>query len=352
MDMKELMQQKGEIIAVSVSGLILVGYAVVAFGLASDAELKTVQGDTAAATAMLGSNAAPALEKPDYTAFLAPWAPEAVTKPEGKGTWIAMFKPKITARVKTSEGPKPEVIVPGTLLNPVIGSAETELGQVTVKWTEGKKPGTKAAVVSEWQVWRQEVGKDWSLLEKVPGMRKTCVDKAVEPKKKYIYKVKAVTKEKTVDGKSESDFTATVEATIPSGVAIVYTGGSTSAAQLTVRKFMGGDWKEKKFTVIPKNEEKNIPGKIGKIEKERNPDTGKMEDVDYTTGFVLLEIRKDRFKYQRIERRSKIVDGVLEQEDVPVDAERERGKIIYLDDEGKQKEMWMFEKEEEEGEPK
>ncbi|MBI2922525.1 MAG: hypothetical protein HYY18_15850 [Planctomycetes bacterium] len=351
MDMKELMQQKGEIIAVSVSGLILVGYVVVAFGLSSDADLKTVQDDTTAATATLGSNAPPSLQKPDFAAFLTPWSPDAITKPDGKGGWVAMFKPKITARVKTSEGPKPPVEVPKTLLTPVIQPAETELGQVTVKWAEGKKPGTPAAAVTEWHVYRQEAGKDWTLLEKVPGMRKTCVDKAVEPKKKYVYKVKALTKDKTVDGKQESDFTATAEATIPSGVAIVYTGGSSSAAQLTVRKFMGGDWKEKKFTVIPKNEEKNLTGAIGKIEKERNPDSGKMEDVDYTTGFFLLEIRKDRFKFQRIERRSKIVEGVLEQEDVPVDAEKDRNKIIYLDDEGKQKEMWMFEKEDEE-EPK
>jgi len=350
-DIKEVLQEKGELIAIGAAGALLLGYAIFAFGLSSDDELKSSEGKVAAARDMLNSNPAPPQDKIDFSALLATWTPAQVAKGEGQRGWVALSKPKVTANVKARPDKPvvPEEEKPRVVLAPVIAPAETELGQVTLKWTDGKKPGTPVAPASEYQVFRQEAGKGWEMLEKVPGIRKAFIDKSVQPKKKYAYKVMLITKAKTVDGKQESEFSQVVEATIPSGTAILYTGGSPQAANITVRKFMGGDWKERKFVVFPKDEEKNRTGDIGKIEKERNADTGKMEDVDYRTGFVLLEIRKDKFKYKRIERKSKIVDGQLETEEVEVDAEKERYKCVYNDDEGKPKEVWMTDEKGEDG---
>jgi hypothetical protein len=120
---------------------------------------------------------------------------------------------------------------------------------------------------------------------------------------------------------------------------------------------MGGAWKEKQFVVWPKNEEpgKEKTGEIGGKARERNPETNKMEDVDYSTGFVLIEIKTDRFSDKRIERRSHIDEATKElvSEDVEVPFERDRLKIRYLNDEGKEQEMWAHDsKDEEGGDPK
>ncbi len=347
-DMKELMMEKGDQIAIGGAILLLVGYAVFAFGISSDAELTDLDNQVKAAQQRIQTNPAPKRDKADFSATASPWGAEAAEKPAGARNWVSMFKPKVTANVKgDTGGPKPPVTKDKFLTTPVMGKAETELGQVKVKWVDSKvPPGEEAAAISEYEVFRQEAGKGWASLAKVKAREFT--DNTVEPKKKYAYKVKSRTKDKTKDGKQETDFSGVEEATVPSGVVVVYTGGSPQAAAVTVRKFIGGQWKERKYTVLPKNEERNQTGDIGKIEREKDPDTGKMVEVDYRTNFVLNEIQKARFGFKRIERRSKIVNGTLETEDVEVDAERDRMKILYTNDEGKPVDLWMADEKDEE----
>ena len=79
----------------------------------------------------------------------------------------------------------------------------------------------------------------------------------------------------------------------PARFEIVFTGGSPQAAMILVRKRVSGRWVERKYVVLPKNDEANRTGDIGKVEKEKDPATGEFVDADYRTGFVLLEIRKD-----------------------------------------------------------
>jgi hypothetical protein len=349
-DLKVVMQEKGEMIALGAAIAILVGYAAWAYGVSSDTDLKTLRDQVTAAKGKLQSNPPPKLERSDFTPITAAWGEGAVAKPEGAREFVAMFKAEVKPKIKSGGVVKPPVDVPKTLLAPVMSAAETELGQVTVKWAEGKKAGAKMATISEYELHRQESGKGWEKLATVPGTKRSYVDQSVQPKKKYAYRVMARTKETTTDGKKETEFSTTVEATIPSGVVIIYTGGSPQAAQIRVRKFLGGEWKEKSYTVIPKNEELERPGNIGKIEKEKNPETNKFEEVDYRTNYVLLEIKTDKYKFKRTVRENKIVDGQLVTEEKQVDAERDRMKILFLDDEGKQREMWISdEKEEEEG---
>ncbi len=347
-DMKEMMIEKGDQLAIGGAVLLLVGYAVYAFGISSDAELTSLDAQVKQAQVKIQTNPAPKREKADFSPTANAWGAEATGKPAGARNWISMFKPKVTANVKgDTGGPKPPVLKDKFLTTPVMGAPETELGQVKVKWTDGKvPPGEEAAAISEYEVFRQEAGKGWAPLAKVKSRDYT--DNTVEPKKKYAYKVKSKTKDKTKDGKQETDFSQVVEATVPSGVVVVYTGGSPQAAAVTVRKFIGGQWKERKYTVLPKNEERNQTGDIGKIEKEKDPDSGKMVEVDYRTNFVLNEIQKGRFAFKRMERRNKIVDGVLQTEEVEVDAERDRMKILFTNDEGKPVELWMADEKEEE----
>ncbi|MCE9582697.1 MAG: hypothetical protein K8T20_09410 [Planctomycetes bacterium] len=348
MDVKELMMEKGDKIAVGAALLLLVGYAAYAFSpLSEDPSLKQLQDKVTASQAKLQNNPAPAQGKVDFTAMTSAWNADSIAKPAGSKSFVAMFKPKVSANVKGEVGPQPDKPVIKVIMAPVMGAAETELGQVKVKWVDGKiPPGEVAASIAEYELFRQEAGKGWASLAKVKARDYT--DTSVEPKKKYAYKVKARTKDKTKDDKQETDFSQVVEATVPSGVAIIYTGGSPQAAAITVRKFMGGAWKEKKYTVLPKNEERNQSGDIGKIEKERDPDTNKLVEVDYRTNFVLVELKSDRFAYKKTERRQKIVDGQLVTEDVEVDADRGRMKAVYTNDEGKTVELWMAEQKEEE----
>lgn len=347
MDVKELMMEKGDKLAVGAALLLLVGYAAYAFGFSNDADLDALNNQVKAAQAKLQNNPAPVQGKVDFTAMTSAWNADSIAKPAGSKGFVAMFKPKVSANVKGEVGPQPDKPIIKVIMAPVMGGAETELGQVKVKWVDGKvPPGEVAASIAEYELFRQEAGKGWVSLAKVKARDYT--DTSVEPKKKYAYKVKARTKDKTKDDKQETDFSQVVEATVPSGVAIIYTGGSPQAAAITVRKFMGGAWKEKKYTVLPKNEERNQSGDIGRIEKERDPDTNKMVEVDYRTNFVLLELKSDRFAYKKIESRKKIVNGVLETEDVEVDADRGRMKAVYTNDEGKTVELWMAEQKEEE----
>lgn len=350
-DMKELMTEKGDQFAIGGAILLLVGYAVYAFGVASDDEMKGIDAKVLQAQQKLQSNPEPSREKVDFAPLQSRWGAESTQKPEGQRMWVSMFKPAVKVTVKgDTSGPKPPVAKDKYLTTPVMGAVETDLGQVKLKWADGKVPaGEEAAAISEYEVYRQEAGKGWASLTKVKAREYT--DTSVEPKKKYAYKVKSRTKDKTKDGKQETDFSQVVEATVPSGVVVVYTGGSPQAAALTVRKFVGGQWKERKYTVLPMNEEKGQTGEIGKIEREKDPDSGKMVEVDYRTGFVLNEIRKDRYKFKRTERRQRIEDGLLVTEDVEVDAERDRMKIVYTNDENKQVELWMADEKTEE-EPK
>ncbi|MEK7467444.1 MAG: hypothetical protein AAB074_08525 [Planctomycetota bacterium] len=348
-DMKEVMMEKGDKLALGAAVLLLVGYAAYAFGMSSDADLAALDAQVKQADQKIKTNPPPVREKVDFSATTKPWGAEASEKPEGKRNYVSMWKTKVTANIKGGGGPVVPTIKLKFLSTPVMGAPETELGQVKVKWTDSKvPPGEEAAAITEYEVFRQEAGKGWASLSKVKA--REFMDNSVEPKKKYAYKVKSKTKDKLKEGmKPESEFSQVVEATVPSGVAIIYIGGSPQAVGITVRKFVGGQWKERKYpAVVPFNEERNQTGAIGKIEREKDPDTGKMVEVDYSTGFVLREIRKDRFKFKRIERRSKIVNGVLETEDVEVDAERDRMKILYTNDDGKPAELWIADEKDEE----
>lgn len=347
-DMKEVMMEKGDKLALGAAVLLLVGYAAYAFGMGQDADHEALDKQVKAAQNQIQTNKPPVREKVDYSATTKPWGADATEKPAGQRNYVSMFKTKVVPNVKGSTGPKPPVLKAKFLSTPVMGASETELGQVKVKWTDSKvPPGEEPASITEYEVFRQEAGKGWASLAKVKAREYT--DTSVEPKKKYAYKVKSKTKDKLKEGmKPESEFSQVVEATVPSGVAIIYTGGSPQAAAITVRKFIGGEWKEHKYTVLPFNEERNQSGDIGKIEREKDPDSGKMVEVDYKTGFVLNEIRKEKFKYKRVVRESKIVNGILESTDVEVDAERERMKIVYTNDDKKQVELWMADEKEDE----
>jgi len=348
MDMKELMTEKGDKLALGAAVLLLVGYAAYAFGISSDADLTALDAQVKQADQKIKTNPAPTREKVDYTATSKPWGAEAAEKPAGQRSYVSMFKAKIVPVLKGGGVIKP-TLKDKYLTTPAMGAPETELGQVKVKWTDSKvPPGEEAATITEYEIFRQEAGKGWASLTKVKA--RDFTDSTVEPKKKYAYKVKCRTKDKVKEGmKQESEFSQVIEATVPSGVAIIYIGGSPQAAAITVRKFIGGQWKEHKYAaVMPKNEERNQTGDIGKIEREKDPDTGKNVEVDYKTGFVLNEIRKDRFKFKRMERRSKIVNGQLETEDVEVDAERDRMKLLYTNDDGKPAELWIADEKEEE----
>ena len=348
-DFKTIATEKGEQLALGGALLLLIGYSVYAFGIANDADLTLIQGQVTQAEAKMKTNPAPVLAKVDFSATKSAWGEKSVTTPAGARGFVAMFKAKVTPIAKGGGGPIVPTKKDKTLMAPIMAEAEKDLGQVKLKWADGKVGlGKEAATISEYELFRQEAGKGWASLAKTKGTERGYTDTTVEPKKKYAYKVKSRTKDKTEDGKQETEFSGSVEATVPSGVVILYTGGNFTAASVTVRKFIGGQWREHKYTVLPKNEEKNMTGDIGKIEKERDPDTGKMVEVDYKTGFVLNEIKKEKFKFKRTVRTSKIVDGQLETTDSEVDADRDRLKLCYTDDLGKPVELWIADEKEEE----
>ncbi|NUN47482.1 MAG: fibronectin type III domain-containing protein [Candidatus Brocadiae bacterium] len=354
-DIKQVLMEKGELIALGTAGAILVGYLAVSFTLGGDAELPVFQQKVQMAQQKLTDNAAPELVKPDFSAVTAAWAPESVAAPAGQRSWVTFMAPVVKPDVKVSEGPVVPVEVERIVITPVMGAAETGLGQVSIRWTAGKPPpGKPAARATEYEIHRQEAGKGWAPLTKVAGTKTTHTDLTVEPKKKYAYKVRLLTKDKTIGDKSQSDWSQSVEATIPSGVAIIYEGGGAQAAILTVRKFMGGEWREKKYTVFPRKDDddpaKARDGAVGKIEREKGED-GKWAEVDFRTGFVLLEIKKEKFKFIRKELRKKFDDKgtLLGEEEIEIPQERDRMKIVFLDDDGAQKELWQKAIGEEEG---
>lgn len=105
---------------------------------------------------------------------------------------------------------------------------------------------------------------------------------------------------------------------------LLYLGGSAQAAMICVRKKIGDTWREKKFTVLPRNEEKGATGEIGKVVQETDSETGEPVDRDYGTGCVLLSISKEKFT-------------------PPGEPARDRYRIRYRDARGVEKDLWMSE---------
>jgi hypothetical protein len=123
-------------------------------------------------------------------------------------------------------------------------------------------------------------------------------------------------------------------------VKIRYTGGSPAAAAIVVRKFVGGEWRERHYIVFPCDPAGGRSGEIGRVEKERDAATGKLVRRDFRTGFVLLAIREEKFHFKRLVRR----DDLLYRKGSSVQwvrATRNRYRITYLDARGLLKRKWM-----------
>ncbi|MBI2921507.1 MAG: hypothetical protein HYY18_10535 [Planctomycetes bacterium] len=108
---------------------------------------------------------------------------------------------------------------------------------------------------------------------------------------------------------------------VPDAV-LLYDGGSSQAAMICVRKKFGDLWREKKFVVLPRNEEKGHTGDIGKPVQEKNAETGEPVDLDFSTGCILLGIAKEKYS-------------------PPGGAPRDRYRLRYLDPRGLEQQLWI-----------
>lgn len=122
----------------------------------------------------------------------------------------------------------------------------------------------------------------------------------------------------------EPEVAPTAPAPVEPDAVLLFTGGSAQAAMICVRKKIGDSWREKKFTVLPRNEEKGTTGEIGKVVRETDPETGEPVDFDYGTGCILLAISKEKFT-------------------PPGEPARDRYRIRYRDAHGVEQDLWMSE---------
>ena len=99
-DMKEIMMDKGDKLALGAAVLLLVGYAAYAFGMSNDADLTALDAKVKQADAKIKSNPAPTRAKVDYSATTKPWQADATEKPAGQRSFVSMFKTKVIPNVK------------------------------------------------------------------------------------------------------------------------------------------------------------------------------------------------------------------------------------------------------------
>lgn len=211
------------------------------------------------------------------------------------------------------------------LAAPRVTEEFAEVGRVQLKWVAGE--GGPAPEFYE--VFRCDPRGEWTKVWTTKSLE--FDDLAVDGRTTYVYKVRACAGHP--GSRVESPFSHVICVETPCAVELAYLGGSPQAAVITVRKRIRGEWRERRFTVMPRNDERGQTGEIGRMDAR--------EDLDFRTGFVLTAISREPFKFKRKERRSRIVNGVLETEDVEVEAQRDRFRITYTDDEGASCQLWV-----------
>jgi hypothetical protein len=208
---KEFFEKFGEKLALGVALLILVGYAVVAFGMSSeDPNLGAVDRNIKAIERE---------EKTPHSDMVAPntenWQAKAinpwntvVTSARSADDWGAFLVTKAEGKpVKREIQKKTPVIVPEV----AFGNAEVAIDSITVNWVykdfsrediqkmarekpENKKDMAKA---SHFLLERQVSGGKWEVLaDKLDVKVQSYVDQKIEPKTKYAYRVTAFSTEK------------------------------------------------------------------------------------------------------------------------------------------------------------
>lgn len=336
MDPKKLFLEHGEKIGLGVGVVLLLVYVVLAWVVPpSNADIQQIDNYRNAISTALANNTPAAIPSTDYLkGARQPW--EVVEKPGDANDWAMVYQTRIieepsgpTKPVDT--GPQETVHKAPTLLDPHV-----DIGAITLKWSKDKDT---TATIARYKVLRKLEGagdfKELGTPIEEPKDEASYVDSEVQPKKSYVYKVVSLTEDKKPDKKEM--VSNEVKATATSTVAVVFKGGSAQEqnkiAIITVRKFFPDtkEWKKKDFTVRPGEA-------IGK--KETTKTGGKVAEVDFTTGYKLIDVKEAKRKVKRqvtrMEKKDNVMVPVVEDiEDVQTSL-----KMVYSDEEAKQVEQW------------
>lgn len=346
MNFKDLMIQHGEKFALGISGTLLVGYLAIAFLLGgTDPVLNNVYSSGSAVENLLAQNHAPKDVVPPYSQISKePWTQVAAAQPAKDG--VVYFQTEMVPVIQQAGS---AVVTPleriRTHKAPTVAQPTAEIGKVSVKFSKSKDT---TAPIGTYQIWRKKAAeKEFTKVHEIGGGTPkegeeagargsdfAWEDTQVEAKQDYSYKVKSIARDKDpkkVDVAETESNVVTIHTV--SDIEIVLKGGQETLATIVVRKYMNGKWVTKTFYVKP-------DGMIGEPVKEYEGSHQVL--VDYSTKYKLLEIKKAKREFKRMEKvRVKDDKGLIHEEEKERVDMRDSLKITYLDDEGKKIELWQ-----------
>jgi hypothetical protein len=321
MDFKKLFVQHGEKIGLAVA--ILVFIIVVAktnIMPPEDVEMTGARQMAHEIEQRFDNDKPPKASMLDYAADNATkW--QSVSPPKEANSWAIYRQTEYEADVQLAVKAAAKYFYAPKMLEPKLS-----LGKVTVMWDVDKRT---TATVTGYKVHRKGPQGDWKLLTDTPLTGNSYTDDKVEAKRKYTYKVSAETKEPTVPEKERIKESEPIETTTLGVIQIVFRGGTIQMAQILVRKLDTGQ--EHIFFVKPGQ-------MIGGVEILDIKGT----KVDFSTGYKLNDIKKEKRRYVRTEKvKEWATDGkTYTEKEVEREDFKTEMRIYYADDEGKDCDMW------------
>lgn len=221
------------------------------------------------------------------------------------------------------------------ILSPVMDAPRVETCAVRLSWKDGAQVEAVDPVeIQEYVVYRRVGEGAWKRLEVTRSRR--CVDGTAPPGETCAYRVTALGMAgKPERRRVESEPSGVVEAKVVETMAMLFVGNTQGGAVVEVRKFLEGKWRRLRYTLQPRGAEKDATGEIGRVEMERDPSSGFQLKLDFRTGYVLTKVEKAKYRFTRVTPSGS-----------PVESSRDRFRMTYEDESGKEHKLWMVDEDE------